>query len=255
MIELPLVFVAGALGSSHCLGMCGGFAVAIAAQGGGAARGLARQLVYSAGRVATYGTGGALAGYGGLRLAGTLSSYFNVQAVLALVAGAVLIYQGLRGAGWLGRATVGAGQGGCLASGTLASLLRAPGMAQVFVAGMFTGLIPCGLVYGFLSLAASTQSPVWGLAVMVAFGLGTVPMMVLAGWGASAISRGARQKIFRLAALSLVLSGTIALGRGGWWLAHASENAPACPACREGEPLAHIRLLERAQTWGARSDK
>ena len=54
MIELPLVLMSGLLGSAHCLGMCGGFALAI---GGGATNvrsNLARQLVYTAGRVFTY---------------------------------------------------------------------------------------------------------------------------------------------------------------------------------------------------------
>ena len=72
MIELPLVFVAGILGTAHCLGMCGPFALAIGAGASGWRGALGRQFAYTAGRVFTYGVLGAIAGYGGARLTQSL---------------------------------------------------------------------------------------------------------------------------------------------------------------------------------------
>ena len=87
MIEWPLLIMAGMLGSSHCVGMCGGFALTL----GGSARSpwnnLGRQAAYTAGRLFTYSTLGALAGFVGWRLTKLVPSGVHVAAVLAIVAG------------------------------------------------------------------------------------------------------------------------------------------------------------------------
>ncbi len=54
MIELPLVLLGGLLGSSHCIGMCGGFAISIGLGNRRLSSHVLRQLVYSSGRVFTY---------------------------------------------------------------------------------------------------------------------------------------------------------------------------------------------------------
>ena len=53
MIELPLVFLGGLLGSAHCVGMCGGFALTIGLGARDVAANVCRQLVYTAGRIFT----------------------------------------------------------------------------------------------------------------------------------------------------------------------------------------------------------
>jgi len=47
MIDLPLVFAAGLLGSAHCLGMCGAFALSVGSSAAGLGAGLVRQVVYT----------------------------------------------------------------------------------------------------------------------------------------------------------------------------------------------------------------
>ena len=66
--ELFLVFTGGLLGSAHCVGMCGGFALSIGASSINWRRNFARQFVYSAGRIATYTSIGAIVAYAGLQL-------------------------------------------------------------------------------------------------------------------------------------------------------------------------------------------
>ena len=154
MMELPFVFFAGLLGSSHCLGMCGPFAFALGGDSSWRAN-LRRQTYYTLGRLGTYTLLGAFAGFGGWRLAQVWPASLPLPTLLALLAGVLLIYQGLVAAGVLRRQATGRG-GPCLAGTFFASFLRSPQTSHVFLAGVFTGLLPCGLLYGMLALAASS---------------------------------------------------------------------------------------------------
>jgi uncharacterized protein len=240
MIELPLVFVAGILGTAHCLGMCGPFALAIGAGATGWRGALGRQMAYTTGRVFTYGVLGAIAGYGGARLTQSLPAIVNIPATLAIAAGILLIYQGLRSAGWLTFKSHSHPASGslCLAGGILGQLLRQPGPSGVFLAGLFTGLLPCGLLYGMLALATSTHSLPLGAATMIVFGLGTAPAMILTGIGGRILGVATRQRLFAAAAWCLVLTGIMSVGRGMLHLSLDGQPAPGCPACESPSPLA-----------------
>lgn len=229
MSELPLVFVAGLLGSSHCIGMCGPFAILLGGNSRSMAGGMGRQLQYSAGRIFTYVMLGAAAGYSGLSLSTQISSWVSLPAILSIVAGAFLVYQGLVTAGVLRFGWSNKG-GACLAGGILASFLRSPSWMGVFLAGLFTGFLPCGLVYGFLGLAASTRDVVSGAAMMAAFGLGTVPVMVITGVGGGHLAAGTRGKLLQLAAWCVVVAGVISIARGAGCLL-AEDPVGACPLC------------------------
>lgn len=233
MIELPLVFVAGFLGSSHCIGMCGPFALLLGASttrtwGGG----VARQMLYSVGRVFTYSAMGAVSGYCGYRFADVSPAWINVPAALSIIAGCFLLYQGLLTAGVLPRRRVKTG-GPCLAGGLLSSFLKSPAQLDVFLAGLLTGFLPCGLVYGFVGMAASTRDVVMGTLTMAAFGLGTIPIMVATGLGGRLLSIGARTKLLQIAAWCIVLAGVLSIARGVnfWGLTAEQPVTEACPLC------------------------
>ena len=227
MIELPLVLVAGALGSSHCLGMCGPFALTIGAGTDRLATNLGRQLVYSLGRIFTYTTFGAVAGYAGDYLHQRAPTLINVAAMLAVVAGVLLLYPGLLAARVIRRRVpsnphaLGGGE-------FLRTFLQAPGLHNVFLAGLFTGLLPCGLVYGFVALAASSGDMLLGAAVMAVFGAGTTPVMVLAGCGGSALGVTARKHLFRLAAWCVVVTGLVSIVRGIGFFEFFGGGCPMC---------------------------
>src|SRR5436853_3439930 len=99
MIELPMIFVAGILGTAHCLGMCGPFALTIGSAAPDWASALTKQCAYTAGRVFTYGILGAAAGFCGARLVHASPAIINVPALLAVVAGTLLVYHGLGATG------------------------------------------------------------------------------------------------------------------------------------------------------------
>jgi sulfite exporter TauE/SafE len=112
-------------------------------------------------------------------------------------------------------------------------MLRNPALRSTFSAGLFTGLLPCGLVYAFVSLAASTGDLLHGAATMLAFGLGTVPLMVLTGTGAMLLGVRVRQRLWQVAAWSVVVTGLLTIGRGVAFLQFEEASPPRpCPFCK-----------------------
>jgi sulfite exporter TauE/SafE len=236
MIELPLVLLGGFLGSTHCVGMCGGFALSIGIGAGNLAQNLTRQLVYSGGRVLTYAFLGVAAGYGGHWLSRQAAGLVNIQACLSLLAGTVLVLQGLSSLGLVapsGFARGGGAKGAaCLAGSVLGPFLTAPGLGRVWIAGILTGFLPCGLVYGFLGLASSTMSLSQGLLIMGAFGIGTAPLMMATGVAGSLLSRSVRVRLLRVAGICVLLTGLISLARGAAFLDLTGSDVPSsCPLC------------------------
>lgn len=235
MIELPLIFVAGFLGSSHCVGMCGPFALLLGTTKASWTAGLIRQLIYSAGRVFTYSVLGGVAGFCGLRFARATPQLVNVPAAMSLLAGCFLVYQGLATAGVVRFGKPKNASGPCLAGGLLANFLKSPARADVFLAGLFTGFLPCGLVYGFVGIAASTRDILLGTLTMTAFGLGTIPIMVATGAGGALLTLTARRQLLRVAAWCIVLAGAVSILRGVSFIGletagrTATESCPLCP--------------------------
>lgn len=234
MVEWPLIFLGGLLGSSHCIGMCGGFALTIGLGTTSATANARRQCMYSLGRIFTYSFAGAAAGFTGMRLQGFTNQAFNAQAALAIIAGALLVVQGLHSAGFLSqfRRKKHSAAGFCPSHGLFKSFLTAPGWHNAFLAGLLTGFLPCGLVYAYLVLAAGSGKIVTGTAIMALFGAGTIPLMVLTGVGSSFLTANARRYLFRAAAVCVIATGLITINRGvGWARSSTAGGEPSCPLC------------------------
>ena len=240
MIEYPLILLGGLLGSSHCVGMCGAFAMLVGMNKPTVRENVKAQLAFSAGRLFTYCTLGAVSGYVGLRLVKSAPQLLNIPAALCLLAGGLLVMEGLFATGLLKRRGVAtAPRAGCLMSPLFATLLRMPGLRNAFSAGLVTGMLPCGLLYAFLSLAASTGDLLRGMAVMAAFGLGTVPLMVITGAGSMLLRLSTRERLMRAAAWCIILTGGLTVWRGAAFLYAANappSDKPVCPFCADAEP-------------------
>jgi sulfite exporter TauE/SafE len=231
MIELPLVFLGGLLGSAHCVGMCGGFAIGIGIGSRGVGSNLRRQLAYTAGRIFTYSVFGIAAGYAGYWIAGRARLWINVQAVLSVTAGVVLVAHGLLALGVLPRRywpKIAGGGSVCLAGTFVGPFLASARLSHVLVAGVLTGFLPCGLVYGYLGLASSSASIWQGLLTMSLFGAGTGPLMIAAGAGGSLLSLATRQNLLRISAICVALTGMISIARG----LHFVQLAPGAAIAR-----------------------
>lgn len=220
--ELAPVLAGGFLGSAHCLGMCGGFAAAIGAADVPFWPIFARQLVYNVGRVFTYAFMGCLAGAGGTYLSNVQIGPVNVQQIFSILAGAIMLLVGLSAlqivrlpASWV-KYTTG------LFSPLFAHFLNARGWFGYFTAGIANGFLPCGLVYSFVALAAARGDVVGGMAVMIAFGLGTIPAMMLIGCGTTIMTHATRRRIYRVAAVFVIGLGALTMWRG--W----PRESPCC---------------------------
>jgi hypothetical protein len=227
---LPLAALAAGLASGvHCIGMCGGIVAAFSARRGLGPSGApeaappewARQLAFNAGRIATYAGAGAVAG-SVVGLGVWVSGALPVQTALFVAANAMLVLMGLYLAG-AGRALVRLEALGAPVWRSLQPLaarwLPADTLPQAFAAGAVWGWLPCGLVYAALATAAFAGSPERGAAVMLAFGLGTAPNLLAAGFAAARVRAWASRRSVRVAA------GMLVLASGVFGLAHASGLA------------------------------
>lgn len=197
----------------HCVAMCGGFATAFSARRvirlreARPATGGSRLLAFNAGRIATYSVFGALAG----GLGGFVGGAVGAQSALYLAANALLILIGLHLAGlapWFSRVEkIGAPLWRWLAPLASQALAR----RSAFVAGLFWGALPCGLVYAALGVAAIGGSAPAGAAAMAAYGLGTLPWLAGAGFAAALVPPR--------------LAGGAVLALGIYGLAHAEGIA------------------------------
>jgi sulfite exporter TauE/SafE len=213
---LLAAFVAGLVGSSHCLGMCGGIAAALgmgtAGRDAGAGRALGRALLYNGGRIASYAVAGTLAGGIGFILGQALHAPAAIL-VMRVLTGAVLMAIGLQVAFNLRllRPLETVGMHAWRRVAPLATRLMGNRSAGgTILLGALWGWMPCGLVYGMLVAAAATGGPGTGAALMAVFGLGTAPAMVATGALASRFQRLHRNPAFRRGA------GLLVVALGAW---------------------------------------
>ena len=218
-----VIFAAGFAGSFHCIGMCGGFACALGRDSSGAAATVGRHLLYNAGRLTTYCFLGAVAGALGEMLCtsrGLAVPVLNgpldgAQRVLAIAAGLLMIAMALQFFGLLQRFQgVTLGFGGSTLALSLRNLLTSENRAAPVAFGVFNGFLPCPLVYAFAVQAASTAGAVPGFLVMLSFGLGTFPAMLMMGGVGRMLAPVWRQRGVWLAGSFILLLGLITFGRG-----------------------------------------
>lgn len=208
--------LAGLMGSPHCAGMCGGFAVASSTS---PQEGAAWHL----GRLATYAVLGGSAGVFGASLGGP-------PWVLSVVTVVLLVWFAARLAG----ITPGFLPHIRLPKAIHAALGRR-GLTARFGFGVATGLLPCGLVYAALGLSVSTASAWGGALAMVFFGLGTVPML-------AAVAAGLQRVATRRPAVRKLLAASV-LAAGLWSVALRTAPAADGPACHEPEAASgHVEL-------------
>ena len=214
---LATALLVGLAGGVHCVGMCGGIVTALNfGSDAPPKRAVTRQLAYSLGRIASYAAAGALAGGAG-SLALQTQRLLPAQVVLLVVANALIISLGLSLAGFraLIRPLERAGLLLWRALGRFGVRLGpAKSPAGAFAVGLAWGWIPCGLVYGVLATALVSGSPLRGASVMAAFGVGTLPNLLAAGFAADRLRRLlVRPRARMLAGLFVVILGIAGLAR------------------------------------------
>ncbi|MDP1652306.1 MAG: sulfite exporter TauE/SafE family protein [Rhodocyclaceae bacterium] len=213
--SLLALFIVGLLGGGHCAGMCGGIVGALCLQSpqGGAAFGV--HLAYNVGRIASYALAGLLVGALGY-LAGNL---LPLQHGLYLFASLMLIALGLYLLG-MTQFLAPLERGGQALWKRIQPLTRrflpVRGIAQALPLGLLWGWLPCGLVYSALTTALASGSAGKGALLMLAFGLGTLPNLLLAGLLLARFRRFAQARATRVVSGVLVLTYGI-IGLINFW--------------------------------------
>jgi sulfite exporter TauE/SafE len=201
-------------GFGHCVGMCGPLVGSLALAAGplGPRRSLSGQLAYHAGRLTTYAALGAVLGLTGsfVNVAGRLA---GLSQVVAVVAGALMILLGLGAAGL----STALGRLEARTSARVVAFVRdvvGGGPGRLYPAGLALGFLPCGLSWTVFLGAAGTGSLPEGLLLALAFGLGTVPALLLAGAVATWLGVRARGLLYRMGGVLVAAMGVLFLVRG-----------------------------------------
>ncbi len=193
----------GLLGGGHCIGMCGGLMGAMSLGIQAPARRTRLLLAYNLGRVTSYGVAGLLTGLLGHAVANGPGA-----TVLRIIAALLLIAMGLYLAGWWHGLThiERLGRGLWRHIQPLAGrLLPITSVPRALLVGALWGWLPCGLVYSILLWAALQGNALISAALMLAFGLGTMPVLLLTGLGAERARSLLRQRGLRVAGGVLVM--------------------------------------------------
>ena len=215
-IDIYAMFLLGFLGTGHCIGMCGPLVFVIPGSTGK----FFPHLYYHGGRVLIYTALGALMGglgAGMTQIAAASGSdpmvwIVRTQVTISLAAAAFLVFFGISRIGllreprWMG----------------VAEPKRIPGFRKVlqksmakgnagamFLTGIFLGFLPCGLSYAAFARALPAGGMLSGALLVLVFGLGTVPGLLLVGAGFSSVARRYRKH-------SDILSGILMIGIGAF---------------------------------------
>ncbi|WP_085625443.1 MULTISPECIES: sulfite exporter TauE/SafE family protein [unclassified Pseudomonas] len=205
---LPLLgsaMILGLLGGGHCLGMCGGLmgALTLAIPPEQRGRRLRLLLAYNLGRILSYACAGLLLGLAGWAVASSPAAL-----ALRVVAALLLIAMGLYLAGWWSGLTriEALGRGLWRYIQPVASrLLPVSSLPRALLLGALWGWLPCGLVYSTLLWAASQGNAGYSAALMLAFGVGTWPVLLATGLAAERVNILLRRRSVRVAGGVLVM--------------------------------------------------
>ncbi len=211
------------IGFGHCIGMCGGIVVAYSTAKIDEKTSWARQgfshLAYNFGRVTTYTVMGAAFGLLGKTFAFTMTT----KGILFVATGILMILAGfsiIGGGKFLNSSNLSISKQGWFQK-SFRALLASKTHSSFYMLGVLNGLIPCGPVYAFAIVAASTASPLYGAMVMFVFGLGTMPALLFLGSLAKLLQKGGwRTTMTKIGAIMIMLYGAWTLFKGYNFISH-----------------------------------
>jgi len=179
-------FFVGLLGSGHCFGMCGGIAAGLGSlpvhseTESNAEPRATSAFLFNLGRILSYACLGLISAW----LLAKVGKVLNVpqwSMILRFLTALMIFLIGLRYLfNWQTLATIEKA-GARVWNHILPLAVRAssmPGGTGRLLLGLCWGLLPCGLVYSVLLTASAAGSSISGAAVMLAFGVGTLPSML-----------------------------------------------------------------------------
>ena len=220
-------FLMGLAGGPHCVAMCGAACGAMGrTQAGQSTRAL---WIFLAGRLLGYSALGALAaasmqGLGWLSVhSAALRPVWTLFHAAAALLGLMLLWQA-RQPIWLENSARKVWQSVRSVTCNLTGINSGLALAPIGMMGVLWALLPCGLLYSALLVAAMTSSAVQGAGAMALFALGSGVSLMAGPWLWLRLrGHGSGQWAIRIAGLALLASSVWAL-----WMGLVHNTAPWC---------------------------
>lgn len=209
--EILTAFFIGFFGSFHCIGMCGPIAIALPVPNSSNLSFLKGRILYNLGRVVSYSILGAVFGLLGGRIA-----LFGAQQFVSIVLGVMIIIAVLlpqKSKNYFIQHSVTQKIVQPIKS-NIGVLFKKANFSAMFLIGILNGFLPCGFVYIGLAGAIASGDAISGAAVMILFGLGTVPAMFAASVFGRFINIGIRTKLRKATPYLAIILALIFIMRG-----------------------------------------
>jgi sulfite exporter TauE/SafE len=210
--DYGLAFMAGVLGSGHCLGMCGAL-VSGYFMNSGTSKSYLPYFFYQFARIFIY----SLVGLGAAALGVVFVSsgiFGKMQSILQMFIGTVVIFLAMGILGWIPfQGSVRLLPMNLVRKGYAASRTKGP-LLGASMAGLLNGLMPCPLTFAMAVKATSATSISEGGLLMLTFGAGTLPTMLFVSVAFGKMSAHFRGLMLKFAALIMIAMGlnTIYMG-------------------------------------------
>lgn len=210
----------GLVGGPHCVAMCGAACAGIGRSSTGT--NTRAMWMFQAGRVMGYSALGGLAaasmqGLGWLSIhSAALRPVWTLFHVAAAMLGLMLL--------WQARQPVWLEDGARKVWSRVRSVTKGSNGGAPLLLGALWSLLPCGLLYSALLVAALSNSALEGAAVMALFALGSSVSLMAGPWLWLRLRKpGSGQWAIRLAGLALLATSLWAL-----WMGLVHNTAPWC---------------------------
>lgn len=217
-IEILPLFMAGLLtGFGHCVGMCGPIVATFTLNQ--QQRGISTPpalSIYHMGRMMGLMMLGAIFGLIGLLAAHLLENVRNLQAGLTVIGGILVILFGLGLIGILPtqRWIEQKGPGRLVARYIGNTIRRRRTYDTAMRLGIANGLLPCGPSYTVALVGFTVADPLIGMFVMLIFGMGTIPALLIVGYSAGLLPIVFRRRAYKFAAILVIAVGVQLILRG-----------------------------------------
>ena len=210
-MDLIPFFLIGLVGSLHCIGMCGPIVLALPSNNTSVSNLFIGRALYNIGRILTYGLMGAAAG-----LFANKFILAGFQQYVSIILGAVIILYLIL------PAKIKAKFANNIIYTKISSLMKifysqlnsSKSVFAFLAFGLINGLLPCGLVYIALIGSFTANSVFHGFLSMIAFGLGTFPVMFVTSLMGKFITLNIRKKITKLVPYLSFLLAVLFILRG-----------------------------------------
>lgn len=210
--DYSLAVVAGFLGSGHCLGMCGALVSGYFMKAG-KNKSYLPYFAYQFSRISVYTMVGVFAASLGVVLVSS-GLFGKLQSILQMLIGCVVIVLALGILGWIPwQGSIRLIPMQTLRKGYATASQKGPVLGAM-IAGFLNGLMPCPLTFAMAVKATTATSLLEGGALMLAFGVGTLPMMLFISVAFGKMSAKLRGFMYKSAALIMVFMGLNTIHKG-----------------------------------------